>query len=85
MKLRVIQVDCTYHMAGAFVVQRKSWGRWHDLFYHRGEEKLCTEMLLGSGEITTAEFTEFDHAWRLAQKFKAEQNTVRVIRGVWEV
>ena len=83
MKLRVIRIHDPIAMAGTFIVQRRRWCVWNDMFYDKVRTTLHDNMVLGNAAIKPASFSTFESAQAAAKKFK--KSGKRVILDTWRM
>jgi hypothetical protein len=83
MKLRVAHVDNENRMAGTFVVQRRYWGSWWDMYFNPSTKILVTTVEWGEARVVKAEFDDFHEAIRYARAFRGRKK--RIIREVWRI
>jgi hypothetical protein len=85
MKLRIAHIDTSDRMAGKFVVQRRYWGSWWDMYFNCDTKVLKKSMELGDANLKKASFDDFHEAMRYAQIFKQNCGKKIIIREVWRV
>ena len=84
MKLRVAHIDDARRMGGKFVVQRRSFGTWDDMYFDPCEKKLQLEFTLGNAKVVKASFDDFHQAMKYARLYK-QKDRKQIIREVWKV
>lgn len=83
MKLRIAHIDDNRRMAGNFVVQRRCWGLWREMYFNSHTQVLKKDMELAEGHLTKAIFEDFHEAMKYARLFKNQRKLI--IREVWPV
>lgn len=84
MELRIIHVDNPNISEGVFVVQRRNWGVWQDMFYNEVDATLHTDMELGNSNIDRFEFEDFHVAKAAAERFR-QSSSKRITHEVWRM
>lgn len=86
MKLRIAHINNNQNMmAGEFIVQRRVWGVWLDMWFDSEQKILKEDMVLGQGSIIRAAFNDWHKACRYAREFKAGDKNKYIILQTWKV
>lgn len=85
MKLRIAHVDDERRTDGRFAVQKRSWGRWHNMYLNCDTKVLKESIELGDGHTVNAIFDDFHDAMRYARIFKQKSSHKQIIRETWRV
>jgi hypothetical protein len=83
MKLRIAHIDTSTRMAGVFVVQRRVWGIWNDLYFNHVTLKLQSNISLGEANVSPARFDDFHDAVKHGRAYK--ECGKLIIRETWSI